>query len=54
MNDIFRYGQYITGGFVFLQDMLDQGIIKATLKKKDSGAGTYIQEMPYPCYSDDL
>ncbi|XP_022109857.1 ATP-binding cassette sub-family A member 1-like [Acanthaster planci] len=54
MSDVFSYGQYITGGFVFLQDMLDQGIIKASLGKKDAGAGTYIQEMPYPCYTDDF
>ncbi|XP_038069738.1 phospholipid-transporting ATPase ABCA1-like isoform X2 [Patiria miniata] len=53
MSDVYRYGEYIRGGFVFLQDMFDQGIIKASLGKKDAGAGAYIQEFPYPCYISD-
>ncbi|XP_022097183.1 ATP-binding cassette sub-family A member 1-like isoform X2 [Acanthaster planci] len=54
MSSIYRYGEYIRGGFIFLQDMFDQGIIKASLRTKDAGAGAYVQEFPYPCYISDL
>lgn len=43
---------YVRGGFAYLQDMMDQGIIRA----QTSGAaplGVYAQQMPYPCYVDD-
>ncbi|XP_071800403.1 phospholipid-transporting ATPase ABCA1-like isoform X2 [Asterias amurensis] len=54
MSSVLLRGQYITGGFVFLQDMIDQGIIKASIGTTDANAGTYIQEFPYPCYIDDI
>ncbi|XP_019618294.1 PREDICTED: ATP-binding cassette sub-family A member 1-like [Branchiostoma belcheri] len=45
---------YIRGGFVYLQDMIDQGIIRAlTGKDKEPITGVYLQQFPYPCYTKD-
>ncbi|XP_034039071.1 LOW QUALITY PROTEIN: retinal-specific phospholipid-transporting ATPase ABCA4-like [Thalassophryne amazonica] len=45
--------RYIWGGFTYLQDMIEHGIIKL---HTDSNwpLGVYIQQMPYPCYVDDV
>lgn len=45
--------RYIWGGFAYLQDMIEHGIIK-TQTGKDWPLGVYLQQMPYPCYVDDL
>ncbi|TRY62479.1 hypothetical protein DNTS_007141, partial [Danionella cerebrum] len=45
--------RYIWGGFAYLQDMLEHGIIK-THTGKEWPLGVYLQQMPYPCYVDDL
>ncbi|KAM7379618.1 hypothetical protein PAMP_005160 [Pampus punctatissimus] len=45
--------RYIWGGFAYLQDMIDHGIIKLHTGN-DWPLGVYIQQMPYPCYVDDL
>ncbi|XP_078736245.1 phospholipid-transporting ATPase ABCA1-like [Lampetra fluviatilis] len=42
---------YIWGGFAYLQDMVERGIVQA-----QTGAATmglYLQQMPYPCFVDD-
>ncbi|XP_033117050.1 phospholipid-transporting ATPase ABCA1-like isoform X2 [Anneissia japonica] len=46
--------KYIQSGFVYVQDMIEQGIIKASTGVEKAGAGIYVQQFPYPCYIDDL
>uniref|UniRef100_A0A8C5NB08 ATP-binding cassette, sub-family A (ABC1), member 4a n=1 Tax=Gouania willdenowi TaxID=441366 RepID=A0A8C5NB08_GOUWI len=45
--------RYVWGGFAYLQDMVEHGIIK-TQTGKEWPMGVYLQQMPYPCYVDDL
>ncbi|XP_039195689.1 retinal-specific phospholipid-transporting ATPase ABCA4 isoform X2 [Crotalus tigris] len=45
--------RYIWGGFAYLQDMIEQGIIK-TQTRADVPSGIYLQQMPYPCFVDDV
>ncbi|XP_069013979.1 retinal-specific phospholipid-transporting ATPase ABCA4-like [Embiotoca jacksoni] len=45
--------RYIWGGFAYLQDMIEHGILKIHTGN-DWPLGVYIQQMPYPCYVDDL
>ncbi|XP_039671640.1 retinal-specific phospholipid-transporting ATPase ABCA4-like [Perca fluviatilis] len=45
--------KYIWGGFAYLQDMIEHGIIKIHTGN-DWPLGIYVQQMPYPCYVDDL
>uniref|UniRef100_A0AAX7VQB9 ABC transporter domain-containing protein n=1 Tax=Astatotilapia calliptera TaxID=8154 RepID=A0AAX7VQB9_ASTCA len=44
--------RYIWGGFAYLQDMIDHGIIRAHTSKTQP-LGVFAQQMPYPCYVDD-
>uniref|UniRef100_A0A3Q3GSS5 P-type phospholipid transporter n=1 Tax=Labrus bergylta TaxID=56723 RepID=A0A3Q3GSS5_9LABR len=44
--------RYIWGGFAYLQDMMDHGIIRAQTSKTQP-LGVFTQQMPYPCYVDD-
>ncbi|KAM8731034.1 retinal-specific phospholipid-transporting ATPase ABCA4a isoform 1-T1 [Acanthopagrus schlegelii] len=45
--------RYVWGGFAYLQDIIEHGIIK-TQTGKEWPLGVYLQQMPYPCYVDDL
>ncbi|XP_053104298.1 retinal-specific phospholipid-transporting ATPase ABCA4 isoform X2 [Hemicordylus capensis] len=45
--------RYIWGGFAYLQDMIEHGIIK-TQTPAEVPAGIYLQQMPYPCFVDDV
>ncbi|XP_075869832.1 retinal-specific phospholipid-transporting ATPase ABCA4a [Nelusetta ayraudi] len=45
--------RYVWGGFAYLQDIVEHGIIK-TQTGKEWPLGVYLQQMPYPCYVDDL
>ncbi|XP_036624096.1 retinal-specific phospholipid-transporting ATPase ABCA4 [Trichosurus vulpecula] len=45
--------RYIWGGFAYLQDMIEQGIIRSQTKA-EVPIGVYLQQMPYPCYVDDV
>ncbi|XP_041125605.1 retinal-specific phospholipid-transporting ATPase ABCA4 [Polyodon spathula] len=45
--------RYIWGGFAYLQDIIEHGIIRSHTNK-DVPLGLYLQQMPYPCYVDDL
>ncbi|XP_034027520.1 retinal-specific phospholipid-transporting ATPase ABCA4-like [Thalassophryne amazonica] len=45
--------RYVWGGFAYLQDIIEHGVIK-THTGKDWPLGVYLQQMPYPCYVDDL
>uniref|UniRef100_A0A8C5I5E5 P-type phospholipid transporter n=1 Tax=Gouania willdenowi TaxID=441366 RepID=A0A8C5I5E5_GOUWI len=44
--------RYIWGGFAYLQDMIEHGVIKLHTGN-DWPLGVYVQQMPYPCYVDD-
>uniref|UniRef100_A0A673CYV6 P-type phospholipid transporter n=1 Tax=Sphaeramia orbicularis TaxID=375764 RepID=A0A673CYV6_9TELE len=44
--------RYIWGGFAYLQDMMDHGIIRAHTSKTQP-FGVFAQQMPYPCFVDD-
>ncbi|XP_028998112.1 phospholipid-transporting ATPase ABCA1-like [Betta splendens] len=45
--------RYIWGGFAYLQDMMDHGIIRAKTSKSQP-LGVFVQQMPYPCFVDDV
>ncbi|XP_061877711.1 retinal-specific phospholipid-transporting ATPase ABCA4-like isoform X1 [Entelurus aequoreus] len=45
--------RYVWGGFAYLQDILEHGIIR-TQTGKEWPLGVYLQQIPYPCYVDDL
>ncbi|XP_034091957.1 phospholipid-transporting ATPase ABCA1-like isoform X2 [Gymnodraco acuticeps] len=49
LNDL----RYIWGGFSYLQDMMDHGIIRAHTPSTQP-LGVFAQQMPYPCYVDDV
>ncbi|XP_055016079.1 phospholipid-transporting ATPase ABCA1-like isoform X2 [Boleophthalmus pectinirostris] len=51
--DPFEDMRYIWGGFTYLQDVIEQGIVRAMTGTKEK-TGVYIQQMPYPCYVDDI
>ncbi|XP_037335370.2 phospholipid-transporting ATPase ABCA1-like [Pungitius pungitius] len=44
--------RYIWGGFAYLQDMMDHGIIQVQTSKTQP-LGVFAQQMPFPCYVDD-
>ncbi|CAH6779324.1 phospholipid-transporting ATPase ABCA7 [Phodopus roborovskii] len=45
--------RYVWGGFVYLQDLLEQAAVRV-LSGGDSHTGLYLQQMPHPCYVDDV
>ncbi|XP_035980943.1 retinal-specific phospholipid-transporting ATPase ABCA4 isoform X2 [Fundulus heteroclitus] len=45
--------RYVWGGFAYLQDIIEHGIIQ-THTGKEWPLGVYLQQFPYPCYVDDL
>ncbi|KAM9332939.1 retinal-specific phospholipid-transporting ATPase ABCA4a [Pholidichthys leucotaenia] len=45
--------RYVWGGFAYLQDIIEHAIIK-TQTGKEWPLGVYLQQIPYPCYVDDL
>ncbi|KAK3507673.1 hypothetical protein QTP70_032792 [Hemibagrus guttatus] len=51
--DPFEDLRYIWGGFSYLQDIIEHGIIRALTGSKEK-TGVYLQQMPYPCYVDDI
>ncbi|XP_061922729.1 phospholipid-transporting ATPase ABCA1-like [Entelurus aequoreus] len=51
-DNAFNDLRYIWGGFAYLQDMIDNGIIRV-LTSKTQTLGVFVQQMPYPCYVDD-
>ena len=48
---------YYFGGFLFIQDMIDQALISLIQSNEtrdpEMHLGIYMQEFPYPCYSRD-
>ncbi|XP_025920538.1 ATP-binding cassette sub-family A member 7 [Apteryx rowi] len=50
--DPFSDLRYVWGGFVYVQDLVEQAVVRV----QTGGAprtGVYLQQMPYPCYVDD-
>ncbi|XP_064353466.1 phospholipid-transporting ATPase ABCA7 isoform X1 [Dromaius novaehollandiae] len=51
--DPFSDLRYVWGGFVYVQDLVEQAVVRV-----QTGAaprtGVYLQQMPYPCYVDDV
>lgn len=51
--DPFEDMRYVWGGFAYLQDVVEQAIIRV-LTGTEKTTGVYVQQMPYPCYVDDM
>ncbi|XP_061690398.1 phospholipid-transporting ATPase ABCA1-like isoform X3 [Syngnathoides biaculeatus] len=51
--DPFEDMRYIWGGFSYLQDVIEHALVRAMTDTKEK-TGVYIQQMPYPCYVDDI
>ncbi|KAM9795719.1 phospholipid-transporting ATPase ABCA1 isoform 1-T1 [Syngnathus typhle] len=49
----FRDMLYIRGGFVYIQDLVEKALSRV-LTKAQQNIGLYIQQMPYPCFVDDI
>uniref|UniRef100_A0A3Q2YZG1 ATP binding cassette subfamily A member 1 n=1 Tax=Hippocampus comes TaxID=109280 RepID=A0A3Q2YZG1_HIPCM len=45
--------RYVWGGFSYLQDVVEQALVRAMTGTKEK-TGVYVQQMPYPCYVDDI
>lgn len=45
--------RYVWGGFVYVQDLVERAITRV-LSGKQPTTGIYIQQMPYPCFVDDV
>lgn len=45
--------RYVWGGFVYLQDLLEGAVVRV-LNSSARPASIYLQQMPYPCYVDDM
>uniref|UniRef100_A0AAY5L1X1 P-type phospholipid transporter n=1 Tax=Esox lucius TaxID=8010 RepID=A0AAY5L1X1_ESOLU len=51
--DPFEDLRYIWGGFSYLQDIIEHSIIAVVTGTREK-TGVYFQQMPYPCYVDDI
>lgn len=51
--DPFEDMRYVWGGFAYLQDIVEQAIIRV-VTGTEKKTGVYVQQMPYPCYVDDM
>ncbi|XP_047443764.1 phospholipid-transporting ATPase ABCA1 isoform X2 [Mugil cephalus] len=51
--DPFSDMRYIWGGFVYVQDLVERAVSRVLTGVQQS-TGIYIQQMPYPCYVDDV
>uniref|UniRef100_A0AAQ5ZS96 P-type phospholipid transporter n=1 Tax=Amphiprion ocellaris TaxID=80972 RepID=A0AAQ5ZS96_AMPOC len=45
--------RYIWGGFVYIQDLVERAV-SLVLTGVQQTTGIYVQQMPYPCYVDDV
>ncbi|XP_062816399.1 phospholipid-transporting ATPase ABCA7 isoform X1 [Anolis carolinensis] len=54
--DPFNDLRYVWGGFVYIQDLVEQAIsrVLAGPLSPQRRMGVYVQQMPYPCYVDDI
>uniref|UniRef100_A0A7N6FCH4 ABC transporter domain-containing protein n=1 Tax=Anabas testudineus TaxID=64144 RepID=A0A7N6FCH4_ANATE len=51
--DPFNDMRYVWGGFVYIQDLVERAVSRF-LTGVQQNTGIYIQQMPYPCYVDDV
>ena len=51
--DPFNDMRYIWGGFAYVQDLVERAVSRV-LTGVQQTTGIYIQQMPYPCYVDDV
>ncbi|KAG8003116.1 ATP-binding cassette sub-family A member 1 [Nibea albiflora] len=51
--DPFNDMRYIWGGFVYVQDLVERAVSRILTGVQET-TGIYIQQMPYPCYVDDV
>ncbi|XP_067415194.1 phospholipid-transporting ATPase ABCA7 [Emydura macquarii macquarii] len=51
--DPFSDLRYVWGGFVYVQDLVERAITRV-LSGSARRTGIYLQQMPYPCYVDDV
>uniref|UniRef100_F7D7G1 ATP binding cassette subfamily A member 7 n=1 Tax=Ornithorhynchus anatinus TaxID=9258 RepID=F7D7G1_ORNAN len=51
--DPFSDLRYVSGGFIYLQDMVE-GAVRRLLNGSSRHTRLYLQQMPYPCYVDDV
>ncbi|XP_074834153.1 phospholipid-transporting ATPase ABCA7 isoform X2 [Carettochelys insculpta] len=51
--DPFSDLRYVWGGFVYLQDLVERAVTRV-LSGMARRTGIYLQQMPYPCYVDDV
>lgn len=45
--------RYIWGGFVYVQDLVERALTQI-MTGKEAMMGIYVQQMPYPCFVDDV
>ncbi|XP_051930370.1 phospholipid-transporting ATPase ABCA1 [Hippocampus zosterae] len=45
--------RYIQGGFVYVQDLVEKAVSRI-MTKAQQNIGLYLQQMPYPCFVDDI
>ncbi|XP_042560069.1 phospholipid-transporting ATPase ABCA1 isoform X2 [Clupea harengus] len=45
--------RYIWGGFVYVQDLVERALARV-MTGKEQNTGIYLQQMPYPCFVDDV
>nr|XP_034973105.1 phospholipid-transporting ATPase ABCA7 [Zootoca vivipara] len=48
--------RYVWGGFAYVQDLVEQAVVRVQAEEPSlqGRMGIYIQQMPYPCYVDDI
>lgn len=51
--DPFSDLRYVWGGFVYVQDLVEQAVVRVQTGSVPR-VGVYLQQMPYPCYVDDV
>ncbi|KAL2090306.1 hypothetical protein ACEWY4_014994 [Coilia grayii] len=45
--------RYVWGGFVYVQDLVEQALTRV-MTGRDHSTAVYLQQMPYPCFVDDV
>ncbi|KAF4107052.1 phospholipid-transporting ATPase ABCA1 isoform X2 [Onychostoma macrolepis] len=45
--------RYVWGGFIYVQDLVERAVTHL-LTGKEPKMGIYVQQMPYPCFVDDV
>ncbi|XP_051767983.1 LOW QUALITY PROTEIN: phospholipid-transporting ATPase ABCA1 [Ctenopharyngodon idella] len=45
--------RYVWGGFIYVQDLVERAVTHL-LTGKEPNTGIYVQQMPYPCFVDDV